>query len=131
MIITNGFTKSFIIQIDADSTTTDNNDDVSIPQFPTTGETTSIDIATTTSTTSGSTDDPGYEATTKPNSTEPHSTEAGSEQPSGGNSVLAIVLGIMGGLIALLLVAVLVVLIIGQRMKAAQQTSAIQEHRYI
>ena len=67
---------------------------------------------------------------TEPNSTEPHSTEPGSEQPSGGNSVLAIVLGSVGGLIALLLIAILVVLIIGQRMKAVQQTSAIQEYGY-
>ena len=44
--------------------------------------------------------------------------------------LLAIVLGIVGGLIALLLIAILVTLIIGQRMKVVQQTSAIQEHGY-
>ena len=73
------------------------------------------------------------QSTTEHHSTEPQTTKPTSEQLSNGNSVLAIVLGIFGGLIVLLLIiiAILGVFIISKRLKVVQQTSAIQEHRYV
>ena len=54
--------------------------------------------------------------------------ETATKQQSGGNSVLAIVLGIVGEPIALLLIAVPIVFIIS---KVVQRESAIQEHGYV